>query len=365
MKRAPGTRHPLFGRYRLLSLLGVGGYARVYRAEETDGECRMVAVKVARDGSERKSRKVVRALSNEARIMTRLDHENLVEVFEFGQVDGHYFIAMELVVGLPLKELLKRCRRRRILFGPAAAIAIARQIAAGLHAAHILTDRDGQPSPVIHRDLKPANVMVTRDGVVKLMDFGVAKWPLAEVSTTAGIIKGTPLYMAPEQVRALPVTPASDIFSLGAVLYQLLTGRPLFKADSLKTLLRKVARADIDEQLLHVPEDCQTLIPFLRRVLRRSPDDRVQTADAFIHEIDELAKTVEDDDDLPTLTRALFGAKAPKVEPDAPLAPPTQPVPGYTEKPTAADWSVRLRAKKKRKGLLVEYDRSPIKDEDE
>ena len=364
MRRTPGTRNPLFGRYRLMSLLGVGGYARVYRAEEIDGDRRMVAVKIARDGSERKSRKVVRALSNEARIMTRLDHPNLVEVFEFGQVDGHYFIAMELVVGLPLKELLKRCSRRRILFGPTAAMSVAHQIAAGLQAAHTLTDREGEASPVIHRDLKPANVMVTRDGLVKLMDFGVAKWPLAEVSTTAGIIKGTPLYMAPEQVRALPVTPASDIFSLGAVLYQLLTGRPLFKADSLKTLLRQVARADIDEQLLYVPQDCHVLLPFLRRTLERSPDDRIQTAETFIRELGMAADRIDDDGDLPTLARALFGGKPPQEEVAPPLHPPTQRVPGYTEGPTAADWSVRLQREEKRKGVLVEYDRKSAAGDD-
>jgi len=341
----------------------VGGYARVYRAEELDGERRMVAVKIARDGSERKSRKVVRALSNEARIMTRLDHLNLVEVYEFGQVDGHYFIAMELVAGLPLKELLKRCRKRRILFGPAASISVAHQIASGLHAAHTLTDRDGESSPVIHRDLKPANVMVTRKGLVKLMDFGVAKWPLAEVSTTAGIIKGTPLYMAPEQVRALPVTPASDIFSLGAVLYQLLTGRPLFKAESLKTLLRKVARADIEEQLLYVPRDCQPLIPFLRRTLQRSPEDRIQTAEAFIRELDEASLGIDDDGDMETLARALFGARPP-TDDGQPPAHPTEPVPGVTDRPTTADWSVRMRRQRERKGVLVEYDRKPIPAED-
>ena len=360
MNRIPGAHRPRFGRYRLLSLLGVGGYARVYRAEEAGGEPRLLALKIARDCGEGKSRKVIRALSNEARIMMRLDHPNVVEVYEFGQAKGHYFIAMELVVGLPLKEMLKRCSRRGILFGPSAAASVVRQIAEGLHSAHTLTDKEGVVRPVIHRDLKPANVMVTRDGIVKVMDFGVAKWPLAEVSTTAGIIKGTPLYMAPEQVRALPVYPASDIFSLGAVFYQLLTNKPLFRADSIKTLLRKVARADIDEQMLRIPEDCQPLVPLLRRALHRSNDDRIGSASQFIEELDLAMVSIDDEDDLSTLARAVFGARAPVAEGPPPENPTTEVGP-YSEKATGLNWSVRMR---KEKGVLVEYDRNPHREED-
>ena len=360
MSPRPGSHRPPFGRYRLLSLLGVGGYARVYRAEELDGERRLVAVKIARDGDEGRSRKVIRALSNEAEIMRRLSHPNLVEVFEFGQVDGHYFIAMELVGGLPLKEVLKRCRRRGIQFGPAAAAEVIRQIAAGLHEAHTLADEEGTLRPVIHRDLKPANVMVTPQGHVKVMDFGVAKWPLAEVSTTAGIIKGTPLYMAPEQVRALPVTPAADIFSLGTVLYQLLTGRPLFKADSIKALLRKVARADIEEQMLLMPEDCQPVVPLLRRALKRKPDDRIGSAQQFIHELAESMTAIEDEDDLSALVRAVMGARSPRPSPLQPLDQPTMANPAYSEKATGLNWSVRMR---QRKGVLIEYDRKKTDDD--
>jgi len=354
MSPIPGSQSHVFGRYRLASLLGVGGYARVYRAQEMDGDRRLLAIKIARDGDEGRSRKVIRALSNEAEIMSRLSHANLVEVFEFGQVDAHYFIAMELVGGLPLKDVLKRCKRRGIQFGPAAAASVVRQIASGLHEARTFTDDEGEVRPVIHRDLKPANVMVTPEGHVKVMDFGVAKWPLAEVSTTAGIIKGTPLYMAPEQVRALPVTPAADIFSLGTVLYQLLTGRPLFKADSIKMLLRKVARADIDEQLLLIPEDCQAVVPLLRRSLRRNPAERIASAQQFIHELAECMTAIEDEDDLATLIRAVLGARSPRPAPLTHHDQPTMANPGFSQKATGMNWSVRMR---QQRGVMVEYDR--------
>ncbi len=366
MDRKPGAHHPLFGHYRLLSLIGVGGYARVYRAVERDGARRTVAIKVARDCGEGKSRKVVRALSNEARIMSRLDHPNLVGVHEFGQVDGHYFIAMELVNGLSLKELAKRCRRRGIFFGPSVAGEVVRKIASGLHAAHTLVDEQGVVRPVIHRDLKPANVMVTRAGEVKVMDFGVAKWPLAEVSTTAGIIKGTPLYMAPEQVRALPVTPASDVFSLGTVLYQLLTNRPLFQADSIKILLRRVARAEVDEQLEHVSDDCAPLIPVLRQALHRNPTERIGSAQVFIEVLDEALQRVDDEGDLATLARATLGGRPPAETPVAPDENPTEQIqparPAYSEKATGMNWSVRMKGVKK--GVMIEYDRKKSFDED-
>ncbi len=351
---APPSKQPppVFGHYKLLSVLGVGGYARVYRAQETgpDGKKRMVALKVARDCGEGKSRKVVRALTNEARIMARLSHPNLVEVYEFGEFAGRYFIAMELVVGLPLREMLKRCQRRKIFFGPAAAGDVTRQIAAGLHHAHNFED-EGVLRPVIHRDLKPGNVMVTRDGTVKLMDFGVAKWPLAEVSTTAGIIKGTPLYMAPEQVRAKPVTPASDIFSLGAVLYQMLTNRPLFQADSIREVLRRVATADISTQLLWIPEDCWPLVPVLKMALRRDPEERFSNANELISAINEALEAIEDDGNLFTLVRAIFGADPPQETATGVAIEPS------SDQPTGGNWSVRIRKEK----VMAEYDGNPVK----
>ncbi len=350
---AAGPSHPpTFGRYRLLSLLGAGGYARVYRAEELDGEMRLVALKVARDCGEGRTRKVVRALTNEARIMLRLHQQNLVEVYEFGQVEGRYFIAMELVVGLTLKEMLKRAKRRNIFFGPAAAIQIARGIAGGLHHAHHLEDDEGTVHPVVHRDLKPGNVMVTRDGQVKVMDFGVAKWPLAEVSTTAGIIKGTPLYMAPEQVRAKPVTPQSDIFSLGAVLYQMLTNRPLFQANSIREVLRRVATADIAAQLLWIPEDSWPLVAVLKQALQRDPADRFASAAAMIEALDVAAGEVDDDGDLTTLARAVFG-REPAVDEEAPTIMPT------SVRTTGGNWSVRL----KHKEVVAEYEGTPFEGE--
>ena len=336
MPESSTRKYPVFGRYRLLSLIGAGGYARVYRAEELDGAMRLVAVKMARDCGDGKSRKVVRALTNEAHIMSRLHHPNLVAVHEFGQISGRYYIAMELVAGLSVRDMLKRCARRGISFGPAAAMEVLRQVASALDHAHNLVDEDGVSSPVIHRDLKPANVMVTRKALIKVMDFGVAKWPLAEVSTTAGIIKGTPLYMAPEQVRARPVTPASDIFSLGTVLYQLLTHRPLFQADTVRELLRQVALAEVDEQLQRVPADSQALLPLLRRALMRDPAERFVDASEFIQALDAMRDQIEDDGNLSTLTRAIFGGSR------TPERDPTPPKPSTMERVEGGDWSVRI-----------------------
>ena len=304
-----GVEGTEFGPYRLLAVLGMGGYSHVFRAEKIGDESgRTVALKVARDRSGKKRHKVSRALSNEARIMSRLSHPNLVQVHEFGEVDGRYYIAMDLVEGLTLRRVLSLCRRRKIFFGPVAAAEVARQIAAGLRHAHNFKD-DGVARTVIHRDLKPGNVMVTKYGAIKLMDFSVAKWPLAEVSTTVGIIKGTPLYMAPEQVRARPLTPASDIFSLGAVLYQMLTNRPLFQASDTRDVLRQVSTADISSQLLWIPEDCRALVPVLEGVLTRDPRVRIPTADAFTEALDDALQSVDEGGDLKALLRSLFSKR--------------------------------------------------------
>ena len=339
-------KQPVFGRYRLLSLIGAGGYARVYRAEELDGQMRLVAVKMARDCGDGKSRKVVRALTNEADIMSRLHHRNLVQVHEFGQISGRYYIAMELIAGLSLRDMLKRSARRGITFGPAAASEVLMQVASALRHAHTLLDEDGVVRPVIHRDLKPANVMITRQALIKVMDFGVAKWPLAEVSTTAGIIKGTPLYMAPEQVRAKPVTPASDIFSLGTVLYQLLTNRPLFQADTVRELLRQVALAEVDDQLGRIPADCRALLPVLREALQRDPADRFASAGEFLAALENARQRVDDDGDLRTLVRAIFGAGR------NPEQAPPPPKPSTVERVEGGDWSVRID----RKQVMADYE---------
>ena len=341
-----GNSIQMLGKYTLLDTLGRGAAGIVYHAHLAGpmGFRKQVALKTIPSRSTEQEAQI-RALINEARLGGHLEHPNIVSILDFGEVEGTFYIAMEYVQGHTLRDVLRQVRRRGPM-PPAMIAGIGVQICRGLSYAHNATDDKGQPLSMIHRDLKPANVMITRQALIKVMDFGVAKWPLAEVSTTAGIIKGTPLYMAPEQVRAKPVTPASDIFSLGTVLYQLLTNRPLFQADTVRELLRQVALAEVEDQLDRIPADCRPLKPVLREALQRDPADRFASAGEFLAALDNARQKVRDDGDLRTLVRAIFGAGR------APEKTPPPPKPSTVERVDGGDWSVRIDRDK----VMADYE---------
>ena len=227
MSLSPGTR---LGRFEVRSLLGSGGMGEVYLAYDHDLE-REVAVKVLRDTSD------PRRFVQEAKAASGLHHPNVAHVYEIGSHDNFRFIAMELVRGETLRERLSR--------GPmpvADAIEIAMQIAAALGAAH--------HAGIVHRDIKPENVIITPDGYVKVLDFGLAK--LREIrgddaatllKTSPGVAMGTIGYMAPEQLVGSDVTPAADVFSLGVVMYEMVAGRRPF--DGLTST--EIVQAILDE----------------------------------------------------------------------------------------------------------------------
>ncbi len=262
-----GTR---LGPYEILAPLGAGGMGEVYRARDTRLQ-RVAAVKVLpKELSEDRDR--LARFEQEARSASALNHPNIVTIYEFGSADGKSYVGMELVVGGTLRELLAD--------GPLPvrkAVAIGSQIATGLAAAH--------EAGIIHRDLKPENVMVTRDGRVKLLDFGLAKLvtspttsgsqlPTAAESTQAGTILGTVGYMSPEQVRGLPLGHQTDIFSFGTMLYEMVSGkRPFLGATSADTMT-----AILKEDPRELPTAAAPLARILRRCLEKSPEERFQSA---------------------------------------------------------------------------------------
>ncbi len=264
-----------FGKYQLVEILGEGGMARVYRAVRAGpmGFRKEVALKqilphVARE------EKLVRALINEARLGGHLRHRNVVEVYEFDQVDDVFYIAMEFVHGHTLEEVIQRAPEPGCL-PPRIALQIALQICAGLEYAHSARDEDGRPMALVHRDLKPGNVMLERDGVVKIMDFGIARAETNLFKTsTAAVTKGTPIYMSPEQVEGKPLDRRSDLFSLASVVAQMVTGETAFQGTQLYHVLRQVARADVAQILAQVEPRIPALVPVLERGFQRDPEDR-------------------------------------------------------------------------------------------
>ena len=221
-----------FGRYQLIEHLASGGMADVYRAEAPGpaGFRKEVAIKVIRPGFGGRS-EFVRMFINEAQLASRLNHANIVQVFDFDQVEGRYYIAMEFVRGRTLLEIMDACRERGLWLDLPQSLHICAQVASALSYAHRLTD-SGRPLSLVHRDVSPQNVLVSFEGEVKLADFGIAHAMGASAMTAPGIVKGKLAYMAPEQARAERVDPRADVFALGVVAWELCTGNDLFARDS-------------------------------------------------------------------------------------------------------------------------------------
>jgi serine/threonine-protein kinase len=216
-----GEIEVLGDRYLLQHRLGSGGMATIYRARDLRMD-RTVAVKVLHEVYSTDPT-FVRRFQREAKAASALQHPNIVQVFDYGQVDGNYYIAMELVEGTDLRQYL----RVHGVLDTKRAIMIAHDIALGLSAAH--------RRRIVHRDVKPQNMLMGRDGSIKLTDFGIASVHQdsnARRLTTTGMTVGTVQYLPPEQARGQLVSPAADVYALGIVLYEMLTGRTPFDGDT-------------------------------------------------------------------------------------------------------------------------------------
>ena len=300
-----------FGRYTLTGLLGEGAMARVFRAElrGPSGFRKPAAVKVIRASVAARSERLRRSLINEARLGGLLHHPNIVETYEFGEEDALPFIAMELMVGLGLDEVLRLEPR----LSPAILLEIGQQLCAGLDHAHAL-EEDGQSVHLVHRDLKPSNIFVSREGVSKIMDFGIAKATTHYYNTTEdGMTKGTPAYMSPEQVSARPIDHRSDIFALGTLLYQMATGKRLFHEDTTLAILMSVAHVDDklrnDPVLVEVDRAVPGLGSVVGQCLEKNPTDRFDDATAVEQALAELARNHHKDQPLKLWARGLMERK--------------------------------------------------------
>ncbi len=296
----PALQHRRFGKYLLIEILGKGANAHVFRAVQSGamGFRKEVAVKQILPHVAGKE-SVLHGLINEARIAGYLRHRNVVEVYEFDKVDDTYYLAMEYVPGFPLSALIARSRRRMTPMPPRMVASIAAQMCDGLHCAHEACDENGRPLGMVHRDIKPGNVMLTFGGVVKVMDFGVVKAASNLFTTSsADVTKGTPIYMSPEQVRGHRLDRRSDLFSLGSVLAELVTGEVVFLDDDLMAVLHMVDRAEIDPVLAAVEERMPALVPVLRLALQRNADDRFPSAAEMGKAIRRACPDRADDEEL-------------------------------------------------------------------
>jgi eukaryotic-like serine/threonine-protein kinase len=263
------------GRYRVVRKLGTGGMANVYLAEDQELG-RSVAIKML-DDRHSQDEQFVERFRREAKNAARLSHPNIVSIYDRGEAGGTYYIAMEYLEGRTLKELL-------VARGPtplAVAIDYARQILAGLGFAH----RNG----IVHRDIKPHNVVVAPDGRLKVTDFGIARAGASQMTETGSII-GTAQYLSPEQAKGAPVTPASDIYSVGIVLYEMLTGTVPFTGDTPLEIAMKHLSAIPEPPSEKRPDVPHELDSIVLRALAKDPADRYQSAEEIDADLARAAR---------------------------------------------------------------------------
>ncbi len=278
---ATPVAHGRIGRYEVLTPLGTGGMAQVLvaRARGPEGLGRLVALKRILPHLSAEP-EMVQQFLDEARIGLRLAHPNLVTVYDTGEAQGAYYIAMELVRGVDLDRLLKVLGKP---LPPAMAVAVVVQGLHGLHAAHLLRGEDGALLNLVHRDMSPHNLMVGFDGRVKVLDFGVAKARMQRTVTLPGIVKGKPLYMSPEQARGERLDARSDLFAMGLILYEALTGQRAFdKGDETASMY-----AICDERLSRPALISLPLWDVLSVALSKSPEARFRTAQEMAERLAE------------------------------------------------------------------------------
>ncbi len=285
---APGTR---LGRYELLKRLAVGGMAELYLARSTgiEGFEKLVALKRILP-QYATSEDFVTMFLDEARLSATLQHANIAQVYDIGQTSEGLFFTMEYVHGKDVRDLLKRSVRRDQPIPLAHALSIVAGAAAGLHAAHEKHGPDGRPLGVVHRDVSPANILVSYDGCVKLIDFGVAKATRNNGQTRVGTLKGKIAYMAPEQCLGEPVDRRSDIFALGIVLYELTCGRRLFQGETEFAIMKRIVGEDAPSPSASRADYPPGLEVIVRKALARDRAARYQNAQELQLAIESFAR---------------------------------------------------------------------------
>ncbi len=281
MALAAPTQAHAFGKYTLVAKLATGGMAEIFlaRLQGAGGFEKLVCVKrilphLAKD------QQLVTMFLSEAKIAAQISHANVCSVYELGEIDGRYFIAMEYLEGVPFA-----CFRRPDMYGgtidPRLVAGLGVQACQGLHHAHQLKKADGTPLEVVHRDVSANNLFITVDGNVKVLDFGIAKVQDASVRTTTGSVKGTYAYMAPEQLRGEKLDRRTDIFALGTVLWELFARRHCFKRETDFLTFQAITTDVIPDVGEFRPDVPPALGEVIAKALSRNREDRFPTARAM------------------------------------------------------------------------------------
>jgi eukaryotic-like serine/threonine-protein kinase len=277
------------GRYQLVKPLAQGGMAEIFlaRQEGPAGFGKTVVVKrilshLASDSG------FVEMFLDEARLAAQLSHPNIVQMFDFGEDDGSYYQAMEYLAGEDLSSIIRQAKTRGRPIPPQIAALICSHACEGLNYAHTLPGEDGEPLGIVHRDVSPSNIMVTYQGAVKVLDFGIAKAAGKIVKTEVGTVKGKFMYMSPEQAHGKEIDGRSDVFALGAVMYEMLTGIRLFQRENQLATLMAVTEQPIPSPRQHRPDLLPELEDVVMRALERDVNGRYSSCQSMREALDEF-----------------------------------------------------------------------------
>ncbi len=283
------SRPLTFGKYLLLDRIGRGGMAEVYRAKTfgPGGFAKECAIKKILP-SLLDDEQFVRMFIDEARVTALLTHPNIVQVIDLGDLDGHFFIAMEFVRGKDLLDLLARCARRSRRIPREIVLFIMLEALKGLDAAHTAADDHGEPLHIVHRDVSPSNILLAYNGQVKVGDFGIAKSQVQQSHTEVGTQKGKMGYMSPEQVTGAEIDQRSDLFAATVIFFEMLTMSRLFKADNDLDIMLKIRDGEIDEELQRISNLPQDLQDIVIQGLHTDADQRFQSAREYYDAIHDF-----------------------------------------------------------------------------
>lgn len=324
-----------FGKYLLDRRLAVGGMSEVYLARPADGKSGAPTLVIKRllpgilDDSASRSTFAV-----ETRLHMAIRHANVVEVFEAGEADGEPYLAMEYVPGVDAFRLMRAAQLDGERLPAGLAVYITREICKALACVHRLRDEEGRPLGIIHRDVTPSNIYLSESGDVKLGDFGIARSALRTARPTAShVLKGKYAYLAPEQVAGEPFDHRADLFSLAAVLTEMLIGRPLFSGSGQLAVLLAIRDCRLDALYESAHLLPKGLLPILEKGLSKSPAKRIASADELYASLAEFERPARSELrlDLTERVKRAAGKQAEATAEDRGTAPPMHPGPSLTE----------------------------------
>lgn len=270
-----------FGKYFLTERIAIGGMAEIYKAKTfgVDGFEKLLAIKKILPHYSA-DKEFISMLTDEAKLVVRLSHTNIVQIYDLGKVGDDYYISMEFIDGVNMREVINRGKALKDKMPLPVCLYIISEICKGLDYAHSKRDDQGEELNIVHRDVSPQNILISFEGESKIVDFGIAKAAMNISHTTAGILKGKVTYMSPEQTLGKQVDGRTDIFSAGLLLYELVTGERLFTGESQIEVLNKIRSTHITEKSLagKIPDDIRSL---LAKALTYNPKDRYETAGDF------------------------------------------------------------------------------------